>query len=146
MNVELLLKVKDYILAHPAELAMLDWVCGTQACIAGHAVCLTYEKQPAEFRTSSNLSNYLYRVGRTGIIAEVHRLFGFEYSPGDRTQLDNLLYLDAWPAKFYDSYCAVETNWERAAVTAERIQFFIDTNGTDELEQNETEKTNQHGS
>jgi hypothetical protein len=40
MNIDLMLKVADYIEANPDEYDQRNW-CGTECCIAGHAVALS---------------------------------------------------------------------------------------------------------
>jgi hypothetical protein len=41
MNVEMMLKVADYIEQHPEQYNQSEW-CGTECCIAGHALALHY--------------------------------------------------------------------------------------------------------
>lgn len=40
VNVELLTRTLDYIVAHPKEWNQRDWRCGTAACFAGNAALL----------------------------------------------------------------------------------------------------------
>lgn len=49
-NIERLTAVRDYMLAHPEETDMQNWVsaCGTQACVAGRAALMFAEDEGIE--------------------------------------------------------------------------------------------------
>jgi len=119
MNTELLLKVKAHILEEPKRLNMSTWVrtdevgpdapsCGTIACIAGW-VCLLID---ADFDRRRS-----YRVNAI-------RLLGIT-----EEQADRLFYIEAWPSEFYLDYSNTFSFAKMAKVTAERIDYFINTKG-----------------
>lgn len=114
MNVELLRKVKDHILAEPRRLDMcvvikfrsgsiFDPPCGTVGCIAGWA-------------------NYLEGRSRGGM-QDAARSLGL----GEEWQW--LFFLAYWPENFCTRYVNAKTATTRAEVTAERIEHFIKTEG-----------------
>lgn len=130
MNVELLQKVKAYILEEPRRLRMRFWLmkhdpdldnldnlappCGTVACIAG-TICLL--KNPDikidDVRTTLNIMKQA--AGFAGL---------------NNFQCERLFYASAWPSRFRN-----ELDWrdpgtkEYAEVTARRIDHFIETEG-----------------
>jgi hypothetical protein len=111
MNTELLTYTRDYIQAHPNELMMREWDCGTTACIGGHACRL---------------------AGKPITMLMLERFTHFKHA---RTVLDltieqgrDLFFLDAWPTEFRYPYEKAESRSEAAAVVVERIDSFIEQN------------------
>lgn len=120
MNKELLLKIKEHILAEPKRLIMDDVAfrgrpgervydggisfeiadCGTAACIAGWA-CLLSDERPSLW--------YGERLLRLNY-PEKHYLF----------------FASSWPTKFYHRWRNANTPQERAVIAAERIDHFIE--------------------
>lgn len=123
MNTELLLKVKSAILAEPLKFDMTDWFtpdsespCGTAACIAGHAVAIS-------IGAASLNEGQRYWVDELVSIAEI---LGCHWE-----QKDRLCYVPQWPLNFQSRYQFADSRQERANIAADRIDFFIATNGTD---------------
>lgn len=120
MNVELLLKVKEAILADPKTYDQENW-CGTACCIAGHAVAIA---QPSLYLGA--------RDGMGGGAAIVYDaanlaldLYGYEF---DKLCASG----DNWPEPFASEYCEADAAGDagqRAAVAARRIDHFIATDG-----------------
>jgi hypothetical protein len=118
MNTELLTWTRDYIQAHPDEIAMREWDCGSTACIGGHACRL---------------------AGKPITLLMLERFTHFKHA---RTVLDltieqarDLFFLDSWPTEFRYRYekaletlGAVDGRTEAAAVVVERIDHFIEQN------------------
>jgi hypothetical protein len=114
MNTELLLKVKERILAHPKALEMATWGiavpesthCGTLACIAGHAVHIATGRVELGRRAERTAKELL------GI------------SPD---QAFRLFFVDEWPPNFFNSYANTKDKVKAAKVAADRIDHFIAT-------------------
>lgn len=130
MNVQLLERVRDHILAKPRRLAMGRWVqqrsitgptyisdngrpakyaeCGTAACIAGWTCVLT----------ENGLNSY------NDIGSRATDLLGL-------TDLQNyrLFYTGSWPERYRKAYYKATNMTERAKVAARRINAFIKTKG-----------------
>lgn len=120
MNKELLLKVKDKILAEPDQFNMRDWFiynpelypkCGTSACIAGWVICVHDQLTPDQAR-NTHLS----------VERDARLLLGLNHLQAD------ILFCDSnWPKPFRDRYTwARESSEKRASVTAEFIDWFIE--------------------
>lgn len=136
MNKELLLKIKEQVLAHPEHLDMTSgWIsladgtecyaasavaeligqpeklaaCGATACIAGWAVVLSPEAEE---------DGYIRNLAS--------KLLGLTYG-----QSDNLFFVSGWPRQFGELYHDTRTPQERAQVVAERIDHFIATEGAE---------------
>jgi len=114
MNVELLRKIKDKILEQPEGFQMEGWHCGTAHCIAGWAQILSGYKESSffcEFDATEALG--LPQSGpRHDIILARDRLFHDVH----------------WPEQFKEP-CLTAGQYAKQA--AKRIEFFIQTNGTD---------------
>ena len=127
MNVELLEKVKKAILKNPKHFDMRNFGnqyfinfangikppknCETAACIAGWAIVLSDENQ-------KHLNSHF-----AGIALDL-----------TYEQKECLFYVSGWPFEFSNAFVIAEiaNNYKRMAqVAAERIDFFIQTNGTD---------------
>lgn len=136
MNVRLLRRVQKHILQEPNRLMMGDYVwhdrpgvkvetdgilhrmpeCGTAACIAGWTCLL--EKNP------KNVDTYVRtRIGKWSDTAAA--LLGI--SKG----YDRLFFVDYWPERFQERFYEAKTKLQQAKITAKRIDFFINTKGTD---------------
>jgi hypothetical protein len=129
MNVDLLLKIKERIISHPASFNMSRWgckvdpteehPCGTIACIAGWAVILT--------DTPVNWIGY----SMEDVCVQAKELLGISWSQA------NLFYPDYWPSPFKEEYLALSTSLtienksevqaKLAKLAARRIDRFIET-------------------
>ncbi len=119
MNVELLLRVKEQILAEPSRFEMYTWfaditdditgvTCGTAACIGGWA-----------WQLSGNRSDDWF--GSHQIMEELQL-------NGD--QMDKLCLISCWPVELSNRYNdASENSLLAAQIAAERIDLFIRTDG-----------------
>lgn len=97
LNVELLTKVKEHILAHPEELDMRNFICGTTACIAGHA-CLLSGDKPVFSKAEGSLmgvrdaSGELRTVGSRAADLLTNDTDNTDYDPAVRGDLFDLFY------------------------------------------------------
>jgi hypothetical protein len=124
MNVPLLRKVQQRILAEPEHFDMDTWgvlpdgvgaftfseaeeVCGTAACIGGHALLIA----------SPELSGLAYHY--TDDAAAI--ALGLSAS-----EASLLFYVGNWPWRYADAYFASETREERAKIASDRIDDFIE--------------------
>lgn len=154
MNVELLRKVKDYILAEPKRLHMGDWgckfsnamlerrpelrnvvpICQTTACIAGWAVILE-KPELLNLNPDNETEQDKFQVAMDHARAWASDLLELDYEEGQR-----LFYELNWPILFCKAYerakfSPTNSAAKKAQVAAERIEFFIATNGTDNTEE-----------
>ncbi len=132
MNVELLKRVKQAILAVPERMGMEDWAkasdtapCGTVGCIYGWGKALETGLRGKELRDSITYSvQSLYADAR--------------YMPDDNpfdltiSQKMRLYFTSGWPMEYRQEIM----NWEPqtpqyAQVVADRIDHFIATNGAE---------------
>lgn len=137
MNVELLERVKQHILEEPNRLSMafttrfvenkdemidkldgydscsenvfLNPPCGTAGCIAGWAYMLS------GFKPTSRE----YIKDRVAELLDI-----------TNDEMSRLYYTTEWPRKYYNAFKTYDLT-KRAQVCAERIDFFIRTDGTD---------------
>lgn len=101
---ELLLKVKAKILAEPEEFDM-GYFCGTQCCIAGHALILAgLPCRDVEREAARVLELRKPKAGR-------------------------LFHIEQWPFKFRLGYAGAHTHPSRSEIAADRIDRFIATGG-----------------
>jgi len=133
MNVELLLKVKEKILAEPSQFVMSAWFtdqsrldiirtndlhrtianCGTAACIAGWIVTLSRGETPS----------IAYKVASesfSSVRSHAAVLLGVS-----KEETDSLFGLQYWPQEFWVKWKAAKTIKQRAKVAADRIDNFI---------------------
>lgn len=125
MNVELLNRVVEKFRRFPDTLWMNTWAvktevskeapCGTIGCIAANAAMLTY-KIPLE------------NVGSPDIPWPTMGKEALELS---NEQADRLFYLRSWPERFARAYHYAVSAAARVEVLADRVQHFIETDGTD---------------
>lgn len=124
MNIDILRKVQEKILAEPTALDMDDFVypftrtpCGTVACIAGW-VCALSDAHPI------HQDEFYDNVAERLIASPMPR------QGSDFTNCDRLFYVGGWPDDFIRSLavCRQGTS-EYAAVVAKRIDRFIETEG-----------------
>ena len=117
VNVDLLLKVRDHILADPEHFLMRSFVektdCGTACCIAGWAVALS----------DPGGTDVLLDWDNTRIYDSAVNLLGVS---------DGLFFTAAWPSQFSSAYRRArirgdEAGMARAAV--DRIDHFLLTEG-----------------
>lgn len=120
MNKELLLKVRDAILAEPEHFDMEHFVrrntsCGTTACIAGWTVALSRNTTPdADETIPDSISVAWEAQSRLGLTHE---------------QEVALFYADDWPEPFRAQYDDAYEPAELACIAAGRIDHFIATEG-----------------
>lgn len=128
MNVKLLEKVKEAILAEPRQFVMGEYFvideglfdlgreipnCGTAACIAGWAVTLGRRfKNPARAR----------RIPAVG--EEAVKLLRLDEDGAFR-----LFLVGDWPWQYREAWSEAKTAKARAKVAAKRIDHFIATDG-----------------
>jgi len=133
MNVPLLKKVGQAIMAEPRWFDMTWWIdttsdkapCGTTACIGGFAILLSKIKGRLTEKTWATTANkipqksYMPRYTAT-VLLDL-----------DKDQAFRLFDINHWPYKFTVAYQAADRPERRAKAAADRIEFFIQTNGTD---------------
>lgn len=112
MNVELLLKVKEAILAHPEEYNQSSF-CGTAFCIAGWAVKIAH---PEVFESVNKIDaeNLVYEKARDLLNMG---FFDFEEMTDPA---------GCWPPELREPYSRAETAVERAAAGAAAIDYYIE--------------------
>jgi hypothetical protein len=124
LNVELLNKVKDAILAHPEQFNMDEWVgrgaCGTTACIAGWCCALSLGGLERVRTRYFDFSRH-YNVKR-----EAQDLLGIQVPEEEDDVTYELFYSSKWPIDLDRRYQDAETPLEKAQVAAERIDRFIE--------------------
>lgn len=112
MNVELLGKIKDLILAEPEKLNMDHWTpverCGTACCIAGWACVLGGVTRTRAIYTADT----------------ARELLGLNFEDSQR-----LFFPDGWPKQFTPEEDDFEYNVITAEQAANRIDHFIATEG-----------------
>lgn len=131
MNVELLKRVADVIVARPHDFQMRfvaldlnddyqdevmqpELSCGTACCIAGWALCLD---------RSCDLTAMNWHEPGYILLRRAARVLGIHAYP------EAIFMRDDWPADYRDSYYAAKTDQERAQVAYERIHHYIATDG-----------------
>lgn len=119
MNTELLLKVRDAILAEPLKFDMTSWFdldeespCGTVACIAGHAIAISHKWK----KLKTGLRYTLYPPDEAQVLLDI-----------SDTQRYNLFVYREWPNQFVVRFLASTTPLQRAKVAAARINYMIKT-------------------
>lgn len=117
MNTKELLKVKEQILRNPESLDMQVIICGTTACLAGH-ICINNGLEPDVNGGFCRLAD-----GRDTFTVVRHIL------KITHIQSRRLFYLSGWPEDLYKRYKRARTAKNRAKVTAERIDRFIESKG-----------------
>jgi hypothetical protein len=126
MNTQLLLQVKAAILAEPhlfdMEFYLVRRLCGTAACIAGHAVHIAapqvYDAAIHRLNTGGGYFVDLGGEGKTALDI-------------DAETAKRLFLTTRWPEEFLEAYEDCATSEQRAVVAAQRIDHFIATNGAD---------------
>jgi hypothetical protein len=132
VNVPMLQKIKEVILAQPKRVEMYDWlrhrspkrggpVCGNVGCIAGWA-CLLSEKEGRTLAAKGRalIDRYRYTDYKTN---------GREALDLSREQADRLFFLDVWSKRLAEEYDRARTPKGRARVVARRIDLFIRSKG-----------------
>jgi len=105
LNVALLEKIRDHILAEPNGFYMQDWECGTTCCIGGWAVKLSgqeWNRRTTEPENLLGLSNWKQEL--------------------------SLFYTTNWPKKYEKAYDNAKTPKGRARAGANYINYFIKEN------------------
>jgi hypothetical protein len=115
MNVALLKEVSKTIVEHPQEFNMQRWICNTQACIGGWAVCLTRGKKPRELAD-------LFKPGLHpgSCYSEARNVLDLDFYDAGQ-----LFYFENWPMHYRTRYYQATTKLEMAIVTRNRINYFI---------------------
>lgn len=125
INVDLLRRVKEKILAEPDQFVMHSFFyiyneagvaapnCGTAACIGGWAISLSTSRKPSECASERYLS-----LEDSGTRAA--KLLGLD---GD--EADRLFRTRSWPWPFWSMFENAKTMKEKAQVAANRIDHFI---------------------
>lgn len=124
LNVPLLRKVQKHILEEPRRLNMSQWLqysdaapCGTVGCIAGWALKLSGSRLRNTDKFAKAASELLnIKFSRT----KDYRLFNDDC---DAARLFSTL---NWPRQFSERYYSSEFPSERAEVTSDRIDYFIE--------------------
>lgn len=140
-NIELLGKVKDFVLANPEHFYMdsglggLVTGCGTTACIAGTA-CILGLPDPKSALESGNpwklwkesLSLEEAKIAEQAKIAwEAVKKVATELLGITESQRELLFYDSGWELDYGERYMKASTSNERAAIAAQYIDYFIDT-------------------
>lgn len=155
MNVKLLRKIEEHILAEPKRLDMNFFVhkeglkgnglyekglldaarypaCGTMGCIAGWAKLLsTPELISLDVKLPLARQKFMEEFRSGGRTIEAIAADLLEISA---TQAGRLFYVESWPEEFEEQYNAAEERdnlLEAAATTVARMEWFIETNGSD---------------
>lgn len=131
-------RVKRTILKHPQLLDMETWVngkirgCGTVACIAGHLALdqgwrVRMRRDDAGYVSVEVVPRSLPAPLRDRMfsraLSEASTLFlGVDHECADR-----LYFVGYWPTRFRERYRDAVVNDDRARVTADRIEHFIQT-------------------
>jgi len=119
MNVELLLKVKEAILAKPGSYGQ-DCFCGTRHCIAGTAVEIARPWRGPEVNNNRPGAHAEREVAQLG-----RYLLGLDAGQSSRLTCE----ASEWPQPFCDDYFEYEAPEAQAKVAAARIDHFIATGG-----------------
>ena len=114
MNVELLLKVKEAILADPSRYDQ-ETICASKCCIAGHAVAIA---APEAWRSFIELGT---SIGGPLIAKKAKQLLGLSDARYERL----CGYSSQWPKTFANKYEGSRNDRERAQIGAARIVHFI---------------------
>ena len=131
MNVRLLRKIQEHILAEPKRYEQESWAtsCGTAACIGGWACILTGSRP-------KSVANETFDV-----FGKARRVLGLEYEAAERLfsvpceyVVRNAAIFKAryiWPLKYQKRYLAAKTAKGRVRVAIDRINHFIKTKGAE---------------
>jgi hypothetical protein len=128
MNTKLLRRVQRQILKEPKQFQMLSLFtesidkvhipnCGTAASIAGWVGCLFKNRKPS-------------KAPRNFDAIEARIILGLDLRGANK-----LFFFCNWPEKFRKHALKKEGTVEFAKQAARRIEHFIKTNGTDEVQQ-----------
>ena len=119
---ELLRKVQAHILAHPEEFDMDYWICGTTACIAGHAALMSGYRDGQSLRSINWLldaeGNACSPIDAGASVLDVNP-----------DQADRLFFIENWPPGFREPYVNATEREEIARAASDRIDHFIATDG-----------------
>lgn len=129
MNIPLLTDVKFNILAVPESFDIDNWFkdnesapCGTTGCIAGHVVAIVKRSKTLAAVQVKVIDHAFH--SQTREIAE--DALGLSVAESQR-----LFFLGEWPVKYRCAYIIAKTPAQRARATANRIDWFIKTNGAE---------------
>ena len=132
MNTKKLLRIKASILKHPGQFVMHSYFsklnslgkqatgCGTAACIAGWAIANEYKDKTLKEVTTGDWRYFIEPLEKAVQILDINL-----------PQSYRLFNQDNWPDEFKDAWWEAKTAKQRAKVAADRIDFFIKTNGED---------------
>jgi len=133
MNIELLQKVRDAILAEPRRFNMGYWVtdgvttapCGTAACIGGYALVLNKMEEDKTMDWVRGIHYFTMSPGWI-IVTDAQRVLGLTLDQRSRLFNDN-----CWPNPYRDQLRSATDPAKAAKIAADRIDLFIRTGGTD---------------
>lgn len=146
MNVELLLKVKEQVLAHPERVDMHEFLAVDVSSESGGGVetltsfwadsdlAIDYRGKPDEF-VACNTTACI--AGWVMVLTPVEKrrafcaipLVAMEQLELDDNQAARLFYLEDWPIRFGLANHVLKSHQGRAQVVADRIDHFIATGG-----------------
>lgn len=134
LNVELLTKLRDKILANPESYNQYVWgkpsdkaPCGTVACIAGWTFLLEGGTREDLFRFRDEVFKYGYVIDAPDVVDIAREKLGLSVDEGAALFSDGT----GWPVEFEDAYDEARTPAERAEVAADYINRIIETGKVD---------------
>ena len=155
---DLLEKVAITILEQPARLSMNNWgsiyspdyvgnrdisssevpVCRTQGCIAGWTIFLGRPTLRTKLLKETTQENYsIFHLDchvPDGAEEYAIKLLGITQEQADRLfYLPGFGFGEGWPKEFSGGFHKAKTDKQKAKITAARIRFFIQTDGTDRI-------------
>jgi hypothetical protein len=138
MNVELLKKVADEILARPEQFRMESWFtpkldsipeCGTACCIAGWAITIATDAR-IEGKFAPLVARRGFSFGDAGPVSSCSAHVAAQKALDlTSAQAELLFYTYEWPPRFRDAYIESRNSTTRADVAFARIMHFIKTDG-----------------
>jgi len=137
MNVELLEKAKQFLLAHPEHFDMdkglgdLETGCGTTACLAGTVCLLALEDPLAAYRDGNP-----WQVWSQSVLSEEElekednvwrsvKQKAIELLDVSEIQANRLFFVFTWHNDFRARHITAKTPEEKAAIASEYINYFI---------------------
>ncbi len=125
INVSLLEKVKEAVLANPNRVNMEKWF---GAEIAGGVYTTSLEMFKNDCNTTACIAGWAIFLGNPNNVDYAHfaaaDLLGLDLPTSDKLFLSHY-----WPRKFYSLLLSAKTQEEYAQVVADRIDHFIATEG-----------------
>jgi len=122
MNVKLLRRIQKAISKEPEKYDQDAW-CGSECCLAGHAVILSGHAEISNDSCEGVMVRLSY--GK-----EVH-IQDFAAEELELTEDQSCKLFDVWPREFREAYDGALTDKGRARVAVRRIDHFIKTKGAE---------------